>query len=174
VVDVVIGGEDLRFDLALGDIGTGRKEGSVEGAREGGDGFRRGNRIQAIGGGAFYDAADPEIKRTGDRWENGDYIYGKRRLREIDRRIRFLSTRCKRAPPNSIHTIIFGPGGLFRRSRLSPRSRGRRNELLTVLLARVWLTINVPDRGQVASSPPDQSPGVSGSVHRNPGNVGSV
>ncbi|MGE3958607.1 MAG: transcription elongation factor GreB [Vicinamibacterales bacterium] len=28
---------------------------------------------------------------NGDRSENGDYIYGKRRLREIDRRIRFLS-----------------------------------------------------------------------------------
>ena len=28
---------------------------------------------------------------NGDRSENGDYIYGKRKLREIDRRIRFLS-----------------------------------------------------------------------------------
>ena len=28
---------------------------------------------------------------NGDRSENGDYIYGKRRLREIDRRIRFLT-----------------------------------------------------------------------------------
>ena len=28
---------------------------------------------------------------TGDRSENGDYIYGKRRLREIDKRIRHLS-----------------------------------------------------------------------------------
>ena len=28
---------------------------------------------------------------NGDRSENGDYIYGKRRLREVDRRIRFLS-----------------------------------------------------------------------------------
>ena len=28
---------------------------------------------------------------NGDRSENGDYIYGKKRLREIDRRIRFLS-----------------------------------------------------------------------------------
>ena len=35
--------------------------------------------------------------RNGDRSENGDYIYGKRRLREIDRRIRFLSTRLKGA-----------------------------------------------------------------------------
>jgi len=30
---------------------------------------------------------------NGDRSENGDYIYGKKRLREIDRRIRFISKR---------------------------------------------------------------------------------
>lgn len=30
---------------------------------------------------------------NGDRSENGDYLYGKRRLREIDRRIRFLNKR---------------------------------------------------------------------------------
>ena len=42
----------------------------------------------------------PEVVRVvewaagnGDRSENGDYIYGKRRLREIDRRIRFLTKR---------------------------------------------------------------------------------
>jgi len=34
---------------------------------------------------------------NGDRSENGDYIYGKRRLREIDRRIRFLSKRIDSA-----------------------------------------------------------------------------
>jgi transcription elongation factor GreB len=32
---------------------------------------------------------------NGDRSENGDYIYGKRRLREIDRRIRFLLKRLE-------------------------------------------------------------------------------
>jgi len=32
---------------------------------------------------------------NGDRSENGDYIYGKRRLREIDRRIRFLAKRLE-------------------------------------------------------------------------------
>lgn len=44
----------------------------------------------------------PELVKTvawaasnGDRSENGDYIYGKRRLREIDRRIRFLSKRLE-------------------------------------------------------------------------------
>ena len=34
---------------------------------------------------------------NGDRSENGDYIYGKRRLREIDRRIRFLNQRLAQA-----------------------------------------------------------------------------
>ena len=33
---------------------------------------------------------------NGDRSENGDYIYGKKRLREIDRRIRFLTKRLDR------------------------------------------------------------------------------
>jgi transcription elongation factor GreB len=46
----------------------------------------------------------PEVVRVvswaasnGDRSENGDYLYGKRRLREIDRRIRFLSRRLDQA-----------------------------------------------------------------------------
>ena len=34
---------------------------------------------------------------NGDRSENGDYIYGKKRLREIDRRIRFLTKRLENA-----------------------------------------------------------------------------
>jgi transcription elongation factor GreB len=34
---------------------------------------------------------------NGDRSENGDYIYGKKKLREIDRRIRFLSKRLDSA-----------------------------------------------------------------------------
>ena len=46
----------------------------------------------------------PEVVRTvswaasnGDRSENGDYIYGKKRLREIDRRVRFLIRRLESA-----------------------------------------------------------------------------
>ena len=46
----------------------------------------------------------PEVVRTvswaasnGDRSENGDYIYGKRRLREIDRRVRYLIKRMENA-----------------------------------------------------------------------------
>lgn len=34
---------------------------------------------------------------NGDRSENADYLYGKRRLREIDRRIRFLTSRLEAA-----------------------------------------------------------------------------
>ncbi len=51
---------------------------------------------------------------NGDRSENGDYIYGKRRLREIDKRIRFLTQRLDAAvvvdPANreSSEQIFFG------------------------------------------------------------------
>jgi transcription elongation factor GreB len=51
---------------------------------------------------------------NGDRSENGDYIYGKRRLREIDRRIRFLTKRLDSAvvvdPAAREHTdqVFFG------------------------------------------------------------------
>jgi len=34
---------------------------------------------------------------NGDRSENGDYLYGKKRLREIDRRVRFLRKRLESA-----------------------------------------------------------------------------
>ena len=50
------------------------------------------------------DAERPDVVRVvswaasnGDRSENGDYIYGKKRLREIDRRIRFLTKRLESA-----------------------------------------------------------------------------
>ena len=46
----------------------------------------------------------PEVVKTvawaasnGDRSENGDYLYGKKRLREIDRRVRFLIKRLENA-----------------------------------------------------------------------------
>ncbi len=51
---------------------------------------------------------------NGDRSENGDYIYGKKRLREIDRRIRFLTKRLEIAevidPSNqsNLDRIFFG------------------------------------------------------------------
>ncbi len=36
-----------------------------------------------------------EAAKNGDRSENGDYIYGKKRLREIDSRVRYLSKRME-------------------------------------------------------------------------------
>ncbi len=51
---------------------------------------------------------------NGDRSENGDYIYGKKRLREIDRRIRFLMKRIESAtvvdPTEQTHLeqVFFG------------------------------------------------------------------
>ena len=49
----------------------------------------------------------------GDRSENAEYIYGKRRLREIDRRVRFLSKRLDdltvvTEPPTDPRRVFFG------------------------------------------------------------------
>lgn len=67
------------------------------------------------------DVERPEVVRivswaasNGDRSENGDYLYGKKRLREIDRRIRFLTRRLEQAEvadPSAHHgsdQIFFG------------------------------------------------------------------
>lgn len=67
------------------------------------------------------DVERPEVVKVvhwaasnGDRSENGDYIYGKRRLREIDRRIRFLTKRLDLAEvvdPSAHHgsdQVFFG------------------------------------------------------------------
>ena len=56
---------------------------------------------------------------NGDRSENGDYIYGKKRLREIDRRIRFLTQRLELAEITdpSVHhgsdQVFFGATVLY-------------------------------------------------------------
>lgn len=49
---------------------------------------------------------------NGDRSENGDYIYGKKRLREIDRRIRFLTKRLEIAAVSD-PTVHFGSNQIF-------------------------------------------------------------
>jgi transcription elongation factor GreB len=81
---------DEDDDLALPEIPAGTKNYITVG------GYRRLKEelLQLI------DVERPEVVRVvswaasnGDRSENGDYIYGKRRLREIDRRIRFLTKR---------------------------------------------------------------------------------
>jgi transcription elongation factor GreB len=60
---------------------------------------------------------------NGDRSENGDYLYGKKRLREIDRRIRFLTKRldiAEVADPSLHHgndQIFFGATVTFANAR---------------------------------------------------------
>ena len=49
---------------------------------------------------------------NGDRSENGDYIYGKKRLREIDRRIRFLTKRMELASVTD-PAVHFGTDQVF-------------------------------------------------------------
>jgi transcription elongation factor GreB len=54
-----------------------------------------------------------EAAALGDRSENAEYIYGKRRLREIDRRLRFLQKRMDeltvvRAAPEQREQVFFG------------------------------------------------------------------
>lgn len=54
-----------------------------------------------------------EAAKNGDRSENGDYIYGKRRLREIDSRVRFLTKRLEELtvvhrPPADRAKVYFG------------------------------------------------------------------
>jgi transcription elongation factor GreB len=57
--------------------------------------------------------------KNGDRSENGDYLYGKKRLREIDRRIRFLTKRLEIAEITdpSVHhgrdQVFFGATVLY-------------------------------------------------------------
>ncbi|WOJ93600.1 transcription elongation factor GreB [Congregibacter variabilis] len=54
-----------------------------------------------------------DAAKNGDRSENGDYIYGKKRLREIDGRVRFISKRLEilqvvRESPSDMSRIFFG------------------------------------------------------------------
>src|SRR5215831_14012046 len=72
------------------------------------------------------EAERPEVVKTvawaaslGDRSENADYIYGKKRLREIDRRVRFLIKRLEaaeivRSSGRETDQIFFGAEVLVR------------------------------------------------------------
>lgn len=59
---------------------------------------------------------------NGDRSENGDYIYGKRRLREIDRRVRYLTKRLESATvvdplaQQALRQVFFGATVTFAKS----------------------------------------------------------
>src|SRR5476649_2579728 len=58
-------------------------------------------------------AAVAAAAAQGDRSENAEYTYGKRRLREIDRRVRFLRARLEgmtvvAQPPSNRNRVFFG------------------------------------------------------------------
>jgi transcription elongation factor GreB len=65
---------------------------------------------------------------NGDRSENGDYIYGKRRLREIDRRMRFLRKRIEIAEAvdparqKNRERVYFGATVVYRNARDEERT----------------------------------------------------
>ena len=75
------------------------------------------------------DVERPEVVRVvswaasnGDRSENGDYLYGKKHLREIDRRIRFLTRRLDKAEvvdparQQNLEQVFFGATVTYLRS----------------------------------------------------------
>jgi transcription elongation factor GreB len=59
---------------------------------------------------------------NGDRSENGDYIYGKKRLREIDRRVRYLTKRLESAKvinpklQQDLKQVFFGATVTYKKS----------------------------------------------------------
>src|SRR5437868_9529397 len=72
----------------------------------------------------------PEVVKTvawaaslGDRSENADYIYGKRRLREIDRRVRFLIKRLEDA--EIVHSAGRDSDQVFFGASVKIKSKGR-------------------------------------------------
>jgi len=93
-------GEDFELDLSQKDEESGAE--SLQGQKnyitpQGAEKLR--NELKEL-----LNKERPELVKViqwaasnGDRSENADYIYGKRRLREIDRRIRFLSKRLELA-----------------------------------------------------------------------------
>jgi transcription elongation factor GreB len=104
---------------------------------------------------ALVEVERPEVVRTvswaasnGDRSENGDYIYGKKRLREIDRRVRFLIRRLEGAEivesaGRDTDQIFFGATVTVRAR--SGASRGARRTVTIVGFDEVD-----PQRGRVS------------------------
>jgi transcription elongation factor GreB len=69
--------------------------------------------------------------KNGDRSENGDYLYGKKRLREIDRRIRFLTKRldiAEVADPSAHH----GKDQVFFGATVTYATRGGEERTITI------------------------------------------
>jgi len=85
------------------------------------------------------DIERPEVVRVvswaasnGDRSENGDYLYGKRRLREIDRRIRHLTRRLDRAEIVN-PTVHIGNDQVFFGARVEFDRNGLSKEEITIV-----------------------------------------
>ena len=84
------------------------------------------------------EAERPEVVRTvawaasnGDRSENGDYLYGKKRLREIDRRVRFLIKHLENAvvvdnAGRDTDQVFFG-------ARVAMRTRGGEERTVSIV-----------------------------------------
>ncbi len=69
---------------------------------------------------------------NGDRSENGDYLYGKKRLREIDRRIRFLTKRLEVAEVTD-PSLHHGRDQIFFGARVTYADEGGRERTVTIL-----------------------------------------
>ncbi len=79
----------------------------------------------------------PEVVKTvawaaalGDRSENADYIYGKKRLREIDRRVRFLIKRLEAA--EIVQSAGRDTGQIFFGAKVKIRTKKETNEVIIV------------------------------------------
>ncbi len=69
---------------------------------------------------------------NGDRSENGDYIYGKKRLREIDRRIRFLTKRMEIAEVTD-PSVHHGSDQIFFGATVAYVDRSGKERVVTIL-----------------------------------------
>ena len=69
---------------------------------------------------------------NGDRSENGDYIYGKKRLREIDRRIRFLTKRMELASVTD-PAVHFGSDQVFFGATVTYEDEQGNAKIITIL-----------------------------------------
>ena len=86
---------------------------------------------------SLVEAERPEVVKTvawaaalGDRSENADYIYGKKRLREIDRRVRFLIKRLESA--EVVHSAGRDSDQVFFGATVRYESRGTAREIRIV------------------------------------------
>lgn len=92
-----------------------------------------------------------EAAKNGDRSENGDYIYGKRRLGEIDRRVRYLSKRLESATivdkkPKDPSKVFFA-AWVTLEDQEDPQARTYRYRLVgadEIDTAQNWISIDSP------------------------------